>query len=126
MEIKEIWERAFGQFYRGGDEIGIVRYKKVDNEIQLEAINFSTVRAIKDRKNNEDRDTKDIVPREYHHLLDVFEKEEKTTLPQHKPGIDFGIDVEEGKRIPIKRIYALSYDLSEELHRYLKQHEQRG
>jgi len=36
-----------------------------------------------------------------------------------------GIDLEEGKTVPIKKIYALSYDQLEELHRYIKQNEER-
>ena len=120
MQINKISARAFGQFYRRGEETGILRWDKVDNEIQLEAINISTELAIKNKKNNEEKDTRDIVPREYHHLLDVFEKAEKTTLPPHRPGIHLGIDLEKGKTVPIKKIYTLSYDQIEELHRYLK------
>jgi len=56
----------------------------------------------------------------------VFEKGEKTTVPPHRPGIDLVIDLEEGKTIPIKKIYALSYDQLEELHRYIKQNESQG
>ena len=126
MEINEISASAFRQFYRRGEEIGILRWDKVDNEIKLGAINISTELAIKNKINNEDRDTKDIVPREYHHLLDVFEKGEKTILSPNRPGIDLGIDLEEGKTVPIKKIYALSYDQIEELQRYLQQNEQRG
>ena len=126
IEINEISARAFGQFYRRGEEIGILRGDVVDNEIQLEAINISTELAIKNKKNNEDKDTKDIVPREYHHLLDVFEKGEKMKLPPHREGVDLGIDLEEGKTVPIKKIYPLSYDQIEELHRYLKHNEERG
>ena len=33
MEINEISARAFGQFYRRGEEIGILGWDKVDNEI---------------------------------------------------------------------------------------------
>jgi len=91
----------------------------------LEAINISTELAIRNKKNNEDQDIRETVPQEYHHLLDVFEKGEKTTVPPHRPGIDLGIDLEEGKMVPIKKIYALSYDQLEELHRYIKQNENR-
>jgi len=108
MEINEISARAFGQFYRRGETTGIVRWDEVDNEIQLEAINISTELAIKNKKNNEDQDVRDTVPQEYHHLVAVFEKGEKTTVPPHRPGIDLGIDLEEGKTVPIKKIYALS------------------
>ena len=122
IQINEISARAFGQFYRRGEEIGILRWDEVDNEIQLEAINTSTELAIKNKK-SEDKDTKDIVPREYHHLLNVFEKGEKPTLPPHRPGVDLGIELEPGMQVPIKTIYALSYDQIEELHRYLRQNQ---
>ena len=82
----------------------------------MEAINISTELAIRNQKNNEDQDVKDAVPREYHHLLDVFEKGDKTTVPPLRPGIYLGIDLEAGKTVPIKKIYTLSYDQLEELH----------
>jgi len=81
---------------------------------------------IKNKKNHEDQDVRDTVPREYDHLLAVFEKGEKTTVPPHLTGTDLGIDLEEAKTVSIKRIYALSYDQLEELHRYIKQNEDRG
>ena len=77
--------------------------------------------------NNEDLSTKEIVPKEYHHMLNVFEKGEKTTVPPHRPGDDLGIELEKGKEVPIKKIYPLSYDQIEELHRYyIRQNEARG
>jgi len=126
IEINEISARAFGQFYRRGETTGILRWDEIEDEIQLEAINISTELAIRNKKNNEDQDVRDTVPQEYHHLLDVFEKGEKTTVPPHRPGIDLGIDLEEGKTVPIKKIYTLSYDQLQELHRYIKQNEDRG
>jgi len=55
----------------------------------------------------------------------MFEKGEKTTVPSQRPAIDLGIDLEEGKTVPIKKIYPLSYDQLEELHRYIKQNKNR-
>jgi len=55
--------------------------------------------------------------------LDVFEKGEKTAVPSQGPGIDLRIDLEEGKTVPIKKIYALSSDQLEELQRYISQNE---
>ena len=72
IEINEVSAGAFGQFYRRGETTGILRWDEVDNEIHLEAINISTELAIKNKKNNEDQDIRDTVPKEYHHLLDVF------------------------------------------------------
>jgi len=88
--------------------------------------NIRTELAIKNKKNNEDQDIRDTVPREYHHGMEVFEKEEKTTVLPHRPGIDLGIDLEEGTTVPIKKRYALSYDQLEELDRYIKQKKNRG
>jgi len=53
-------------------------------------------------------------------------KGEKKTVPLPRTGIDLGIDLEEGKTVPIKKIYAVSYDQLEELHRYIKQNKDRG
>ena len=103
IEINEISARAFGQFYRRGEEIGILKWEEVDNEIQLEAINISIELAIKNKKNNENLSTREIVSREYHSMLDVFEKGEKTTVPPHRPGVDLGIELEKGKEVPIKK-----------------------
>ena len=88
IQINEISAQAFRWFYRGGETVGILRWDEVDNKIQLEAINISTELAIKNKKNNENLGTKEIVPREYHHMLDVFEKGEKTTVSLHRPGVD--------------------------------------
>ena len=126
IQINDISARAFGQFYREREEVGILKWDKVYNEIQLEAINISTELAIKNKKNNEDLSTKEIVPKEYHHMLDVFEKGEKTTEPPHRPGVDLGIELKKGKQVPLKKIYPLGYDQIDELHRYIKQNEARG
>ena len=126
MVINEISARAFGQFYRSWETTGMQRLDEVDNEIHLEAINLRTELAIKNKRNNEDQDLRDTVPRDYHHLLDGFEKGEKTTVPAYPPGIDLGIDQEVGKTVPIKKIYAIGYDQPQELHPYIKENEERG
>ena len=93
MEIKEISARALGQFYRRGQTTGILRWDEIKEEIQLEGINISTELAIKNKKNREDQDVRNTVSQEYHHLLDMFEKGEKTPVPPYRPGIDLGIDL---------------------------------
>jgi len=108
MAINEISARALGQLYRRGEMTGIPRWDEVNNQIQLEAINISTKLAIKKRKNKENQDIIDTFPQEDHHLLDVLQKGEKMTVAPHRPGIDQGIYLEEGKTVPIKKIYALS------------------
>ena len=123
--MKEISTQAFARFYRPGEQVSILRWDKINHEIRLEAINISTELAIKNKKNKEDLCTKDIVHREYHHMLDEFEKGEKKTVPLHRPGVDIGIELEKGKEVPIKKIYPLSYHQIEELHQYIKLNEAR-
>jgi len=45
-----------------------------------------------------------MVPQEDHGYLDVFEEEEKTKLPPHRPGVDQDIKLEEGQGLPVKKI----------------------
>ena len=71
MEINEISARAFGQFYRRGETTGILRWDEIEDEIQLEAINISTELAIKNKKNKDNQDIRNMVPPQYHHLLDL-------------------------------------------------------
>jgi len=81
IEINQIWARAFGEFYRRREMKGIIRWDELDNEILLEAINITTELATKNKKNNQNHYIRDRVSQECHHLLDVFEKEEKTIVP---------------------------------------------
>jgi len=83
MEINEISARAFGPFQPRGETTGILRWDEVNSEIQLEAINMTRELAIKNKQDNEDQDVKYTVLQEYYHLLDVFEKGEKTKVPPH-------------------------------------------
>ena len=64
MEINEISAKVFGQFYSRGETTGILRWYVIEDEIQLEAINISTELAIKNKKNNEDQDVRNMVPQE--------------------------------------------------------------
>jgi len=73
IEINEISVRVFRQFYRRGETTGSLRWDEIEDPIRLEAINTSTVMAIKNKKNNKDQDIRNRVPQEYHHLRDVIE-----------------------------------------------------
>jgi len=126
-QICEISARAFGKFYRQPDTtMGILKYNKKEGRISLESVNISTELAIKSRKYQKQRKLEEMVPREYHGYLDVFEEGEKTELPPHRPGVDLDIELEEGQGLPVKKIYALSQDELEELWNYIKQNEERG
>ena len=125
-EIYEISGSAFGEFYRRVETAGILRWDEIDNEIQLGAVNIRTDLVLKHKKNHEDQELRDTVPREYHYLLNVFDKGEKTNVLPYWLGINLGIGLEEGKIVLIKKIYALSYDQLEVLHQYIQQNENWG
>jgi len=126
-QISVISARAFGKFYRRPDtSTGILKYNKKEGRISLESVNISTKLAIKSGKYQNERQLEEIVPQEYHGYLDVFEEEEKTKLPPHRPGVDLDIKLEEGQGLLVKKIYALSLDELEELWNYIKQNEERG
>ena len=55
----------------------------------------------------------------------MFQEKESTRLPPHRPGVDLEIEIEEGKRLPIKKIYPLGARELEELSRYIRTNEQR-
>lgn len=65
-------------------------------------------------------DLRKVVPSHYHDFLDVFSKDIADTLPDHRPGIDHPVDVEEGKEIPTSRIYPLSASELEVLADYIE------
>jgi len=126
-QICEISARAFGKFYRRPNTItGILKYNKKEGRISLESVKIRTELAIKSGKYQKARKLEEMVPQEYHGYLDVFEEEEKTKLPPHRPGVDLDIKPKEGQELPVKRIYALSQDELEELWNYIKQNEERG
>jgi len=53
----------------------------------------------------------------------VFQEKESTRLPPHRPGVDLEIEIEEGKRLPIKKIYPLGARELEELSEYIRTNE---
>jgi len=103
-QIYEISARAFGKFYRQPDTTtGILKYKKKEGRISLESVNISTELAIKSGKYQKESKLEEMVPQEYHGYLDVFEEEEKTKLPPHRPAVDLDIKLEEDKDCQSKR-----------------------
>jgi len=58
-EINEILARAFRRWYQGRETTDILKWNKIDNQIQLEAINIRTELAIKNEKDNEEEDVID-------------------------------------------------------------------
>ena len=132
IHISAITQKEFRQAYRNGEATGIVKFSQKEKQIYLQKINISTELAIRNKeelgtrtKTGEDS-LENLVPGEYHDLLQAFEKGDKTSLPPHRPGIDLEINMEEGKGVPEQKIYPLGAEELETVQEYINKNEARG
>ena len=132
IHISKITKNKFRQAYRNGEATAIVKFSQKEKQIYLRKINISTELAIRNKeelrtttKTGEDS-LENLVPEEYHDLLQAFEKGEKTSLPPHRPGIDLEINMEEGKGLPEQKIYPLGAEELETVQEYINKNEARG
>jgi len=63
---------------------------------------------------------------EYYQFLNIFQEQEETILPPHRPGVDLEINLEKGETVPLKKIYPLGAQELKELHWYIKENLVRG
>ena len=59
-------------------------------------------------------------PEEYHEYTDVFSKDRADTLPEHR-SYDLKINLEEGAKPPLSRMYSLSQTEVQALHEFLNE-----
>ena len=132
IHINEITQKEFRRAYRNGETTGIVKFSQKEKQIYLRKINISTELAIRNKEEQktkaktEEDSLESLVPREYHDLLQVFEKGEKTVLPPHRPGIDLKIHMEEGIGLLDQKIYPLGAEELETVQEYIKKNKARG
>jgi len=107
IEIDEISTKTFEKSKEEGDTYGLLWGRYDHGKLKLLAMNVSTELAIENRKNKKQKTFQEIVPEEYWDQRIVFQERESTRLPPHRPGVDLEIEIEEGKRLPIKKIYPL-------------------
>ena len=80
-----------------------MKFSQKEKQIYLRKTNISTELAIRSKKDRrikaktEEDSLESRVPKEYHDLLQAFEKGEKTGLPPHRPEIDLEINMEKEK-----------------------------
>ena len=132
IQISEITQKEFRRAYKNGETTGVLKFSQKEKQIYLRKINISTELAIRNReerriKNRTEEDAlENLVPEEYHDMLQAFEKGEKTGLPPHRPGIDLEINMEEGKGLPDQKIYPLGAEELETVQEYINKNEARG
>ena len=132
IHTSEITQKEFRRAYRNRETTGIVKFSQKEKQIYLQKINISTELAIRNKEEQRTKAKKEedflesLVPREYHDLLQAFEKGEKTGLPPHRPGIDLEINMEEGKELPDQKIYPLGAEELETVQEYINKNKARG
>ena len=120
IEIDEISSKTFERSKKQGDEDGLLWGRYHNGKLEILAPNISTELAIQSKKGQRKKDLTEIVPEEYWEYQRVFEEEEATELPPHRPGVDLEINIEKEKRLPIKKIYPLEARELEELGEYIR------
>ncbi|KAH0604200.1 uncharacterized protein H6S33_007231 [Morchella sextelata] len=71
-------------------------------------------------------DIEQLIPKEFHHYIHMFEEYDASILPPHRPFYDMKIVLEEGKQPPWGSIYALSQIELKALWDYLQENLPKG
>src|SRR5437588_3263103 len=117
LEIAFISAESFGRMYRQGNTTGILRWDKEGATIS--ATTISTELALRKQKKGTCQDLRDMVPREYHEFLSLFEEKERKDLPLHRH-TDHRIDLEQGEAAPFMKLYPLREGELKSLREYLE------
>jgi len=115
IEIDKISTKTFEKSKRQGHEDCLLWGRYKNGKLEILATNISTELAIQSKKGQRNKDLTEIVPEEYWDYQRVFEEEEATELPPQRPGVDLEINIEKGRRLPIKKIFPLGAKELEEL-----------
>ena len=118
--IDEISTQTFERSKKQGDEDGLLWERYNNGKLEILATNISTELAIQSKKGQRKKYFTDIVPEEYWDYQSVFEEEEATELPPHRPGVDLEINIEKGRRLPLKKIYPSGVKELEEQGEYIR------
>ena len=129
FEINCITARAFGQMYKKAkiskDQMGILQIKANDKEITIASATSTTELPIAQKKNKDKQQIRNLVPREYHDYITLFEEEERKDSPPHRHN-DHKIELDPTKDIPNKKLYPMKEKELEDLRDYLGRNLSRG
>ena len=121
IEISFITAWAFGQMYKKAkpskDQRGILRIKANNKEITIASGTISTELAIAEKKTKDKQQIRNLVPKEYHDNITLFEEEEQKDLPPDRHN-DQKIELDPTKDISNKKLYPMKEKELEELRDY--------
>ena len=107
------------------DPMGILRIKANNKGITIASATISTELAIAEKRTKDKQQIRNLVPREYHDYITLFEEEERKDLPPHRHN-DHKIELDPTKDIPNKKLYPMKEKELEELRDYLGKNLSRG
>ena len=129
IEINFMTARAFGRMYKKAkkskNQMGILRINTNDKEITIASATISTELAIAEKRTRDEQQIRNLVPREYHDYITLFEEEERKDLPPH-PCKDHKIELDLTKGVPNKKLYPMKEKYLEELRDNLRKSLSRG
>ena len=83
--------------------MGILRIKTNDKRITIASATISTELAIAEKRTKDKQQIRNLVPKEYHDHITLFEKEERKDLPAHRYN-DHKIELDPTKDVPNKKL----------------------
>ena len=105
--------------------INAIFMELLDKEIRINKINVATELAIEENKKKTGKTDKELVPKEYHEYLDVFNEEKAARFPESKPW-DHKIGMKEGFEPKSFKNYNLTLAEQLELDNFLKENLEKG
>ena len=97
----------------------------MDEEIGINKINIATKLAIEENKKKTDKTDEELVPKEYHEYLNVFNEEKAARFPESKLW-DHKIKMKEGFEPKLFKNYNLTLAEQLELDNFLKKNLEKG
>ena len=107
------------------DQMGILQIKANNKEITIASATISKELAIAGKKTNDKQHIQNLVPRNYHDYITLFEEEERTDLPPHRHN-DHKLEYDPTKDIPNQKLYPMKEKELEELRDYIGKNLSRG
>ena len=92
----------------------------MDKEIGINKINVATELAIEENMKKAEKTDRELVPKEYHEYLDIFNEEKAARFPESKPW-DHKIEMKEGFEPKSFKNYNLTLAEQLELDNFLKE-----
>lgn len=125
LDISQIGAAAFHLFARNQKKHRVQCFSMTMTEIDRVLKKDAPVEAIRETTTWTEDAIKKRLPKEYHDLIDVFDRNKAKELPPHR-SYDHKIELEPGKKPPQSRLYPMSGFKLQKVKEYLEENLQKG